>query len=256
MILDYPQGSKVTSNRLKETGVDQMGLYRDCPLYGLTKEATLEQWDYLDAIHDKHVIFSNSGAGTGKTTLAVAMAKYLIEAFPNLYKRARYIFSAVEEGTIGYRPGNTQVKESSYLTPLRQALVKVNSDPMRDILRLDEEGNALNEGWIHAHSHTFERGTNYDQEIVIFEEAQNATVRELKKILTRVHTTSKIIIIGHSGQIDLPNPSMSGFYDYIEHFRGKPYAAHVPLTHDFRGFISRHADSLHLDTHPLINDPY
>lgn len=233
-----------------------MGLYRDCPLYGLARRATPEQWRFLDAVHDKKVIFSNSGAGTGKTQCAVAMARYLIEAFPNRYTRARYIFSAVNEDEQGFLPGHQREKNAPYLKPLKDALHKIGCDPNRDIIITDEFDEPINNGWIYAHSHTYERGSNYEHEIVIVEEAQNYTARQLKKILTRGHDSSKMIIIGHTGQIDLPDPSHSGFYGYVEHFRSQPYAAHAPMVHDFRGEISQHADRYLLDHTALINAPY
>lgn len=233
-----------------------MGLYRECPLYGLARRATEEQWQLMDAIHDQKVIFSNSGAGTGKTQLAVAMALYMIESFPKRYTRARYVFSAVNEDEQGFLPGGQREKNAPYLQPLKDALHKMGRDPAHDIIITDEFGDPINNGWMYAHSHTYERGSNYENEIVIVEECQNYTWRQLKKILTRTHDTSKIILIGHTGQIDLPKPEDSGFYGYVEHFRGQWFASHVPLTQDFRGDISRHADQYKIDKEALINAPY
>ena len=86
---------------------------------------------------------------------------------------------------------------------------------------------------------------NITKKVVIVEESQNFYIDELKKVLTRVSDTSKIIVIGHSGQCDLyHNPERSGFVPYIEHFKGQPYAQICTLTTNYRGKVSAYADEL------------
>ena len=91
---------------------------------------------------------------------------------------------------------------------------------------------------------TFLRGTNLDNAVVIIDEAQNYTVAQLKKVLTRVGSRSKVIVIGHELQCDLDSPETSGFAKYIEHFKDQKRTAVCTLVNNHRGWISRHADEL------------
>ena len=91
-------------------------------------------------------------------------------------------------------------------------------------------------------THTYLRGTNLQNKVVIIDEAQNYTVGELKKVLTRIHDTSKVIVIGHTGQIDIKGES--GFAKYLKWFEGQPRCAVCSLTKNYRGWLSTYADML------------
>ena len=67
-------------------------------------------------------------------------------------------------------------------------------------------------------------------------------VEELKKVLTRCHDTCKVIVIGHTGQIDIRGGS--GFHRYLEHFQGHEKCAVCKLTTNHRGWLSTYADQL------------
>lgn len=206
-------------------------------LHGFEPKLTDEQREYVDSIFDNQLTIVNARAGTGKTTLAVACAHVI--GNPLIYT-----FSAVEEGSIGYTPGTVEEKESKYVTPLLDALSEIGVDA-RFAIKSGKNPDIINDkAWITAKSHTFMRGSNIKDSTVIIEEAQNMTRGELKKILTRIHDSSRVIIIGHDGQIDLKKPEKSGFVPYLEHFRNEPYANVVELTTNFRGRLAQHADEL------------
>ncbi|KQL18832.1 PhoH family protein [Cytobacillus solani] len=206
-------------------------------LFGFEPLLTEEQRAYVDSIFDNQLTIVNAKSGTGKTTLAVACAKLL-------GKPLIYTFSPVEEGSLGFTPGTVEEKESKYTQPLLDALIEIREDP-RFAIKSEKNPDMINEGaWIIAKSHTFVRGTNIKDSVLIVDEAQNFTRGELKKLLTRVHDTTKVIVIGHDKQIDLKDPKKSGFAPYIEHFRDEPYANVLELTKNFRGRLAQHADEL------------
>ena len=124
------------------------------------------------------------------------------------------------------------------------ALAEIGVDERFALYRENNPPIVNNETWITAMSHVFLRGTNIKDSTLIIDEAQNMTRGELKKILTRVHNSTKVIMIGHVGQIDLPKSSTSGFAPYIEHFRDEPYAQVCELTKNFRGKLAQKADEL------------
>lgn len=214
------------------------GLPKDNMLFGFAEKLTDEQKNYVHSILTKQITFVNARSGTGKTTLAVACAK-LLEA-PLVY-----IFAPVEEDKMGFRPGTQEEKEHSYLVPLKDALEEIGENPDRVV---SGEANIMNEKngnvWVYPKSHIFARGTNIKNSVVIIGEAQNFTKNELKKVLTRIHDSCKVIVEGHTGQNDLKVPELSGFEPYIHHLGQKDYASVCELNWNFRGRLANDADEL------------
>ena len=48
------------------------------------------------------------------------------------------------------------------------------------------------------------RGRTFNDAFVIVDEAQNASIHELKTIITRIGTDSKVVLLGDTDQIDTP----------------------------------------------------
>lgn len=195
---------------------------------------TDEQKIYVDAIFDNIITFVNAKSGTGKTTIAVAAAKLLgLDLL--------YLFNPVEERKMGHRPGTQEEKDEAYLTPLKDALLEIGESPMQAIF--NESNQKSPSAWVVAESHIFKRGTNLKNKTIIIDEAQNWSMRDLKKVLTRVHDDCKVIVIGHTGQLDVKQQD-SGFAKVIEHFVDEDYCAVCELTQNFRGKLSQRADEL------------
>jgi phosphate starvation-inducible protein PhoH len=215
-----------------------MPLPKDNMLFGFADKLTDEQREYVNSIFDRQLTIVNAKSGSGKTTLAVACARII-------GKPLVYIFSPVEEKAMGFRPGTQQEKEKEYLTPLKDALLEIGDIPEKVIYDPDNL-DAMKAGhvWVYPMSHTFARGINLKDKTVILAESQNYSRGDMKKILTRLHDSCTVVIEGHTGQCDLPDPKKSGFAPYIEHFRNEPYAKLVELTVNFRGRLSQHADKL------------
>ena len=214
-------------------------------------ELSEEQKKFRDAIYDPNIdiIFSNSPAGTGKNSVAIATACLMVEC--GLYDEIIYCFSLNNgfQNTVGLLPGTIEDKESSFYEPCMQALVACGYQPEKVIRELNPEGAKNGSAFVSCRSHTFMRGINIgDRTILIVDEAANFYLDELKKVLTRVKDGTKVIVMGHSGQNDIvSHPEYSGFESYIEHFRGHPRVAICPLTQNFRGWVSRWADELNTD---------
>lgn len=148
---------------------------------------------------------------------------------------------------MGYLPGDADTKIAPYCEPFYQAAYKIGLDVDRfvksDIINV-KEGT----GYIELCSHTFLRGVNFENKVVIIDEAQNMYRDELKKVLTRCHDSCKTIVIGHTGQCDL-HPSTresSGFQVYIDHFKSQPFAEICSLTKNYRGLVSSWADRINM----------
>lgn len=212
------------------------------PFYGL--ELDDEQKAFRDAIwsKDKPIVFCNAKAGTGKTTIATGVANLLVKY--GRYDGIVYISSPCQEEKQGYLKGSLEEKSQPYAEAFYDALekigVNINVATYDDIMN-EKNGTA----YIRAITHTFLRGTNFENKVVIIDESQNYYFDELKKVLTRMHDNCKVIVIGHSQQCDLfHNPERSGFVKYLNHFSKDERCAVCQLTKNYRGWISNMADEL------------
>ena len=213
------------------------------PFYGI--ELDEQQKKFAEAIWNPEnlIVFCNSKAGSGKTTIAVGVANMLVQY--GLYDGIVYIAAPVQEEKLGYMPGDLQSKTSLYFDSLYQALIKLNINPNTAINQLNIENQKNGVSYIDTITHVFLRGQNFENKVVIVEESQNLYKDELRKVLTRIHDNCKTIVIGHAGQCDLyHNPERSGFAPYISHFMNEPYAQVCELTQNYRGKVSTHADEL------------
>lgn len=200
------------------------------------------QQKFVDAImsEEYNFILADATAGSGKTLLAVACANLLINR-DNRYKSAEFIFPVIEEGTLGYRPGDTKSKESDYLEPLYQALTKCNIIPGQAISSDISEKNGT--AWLEAHSATFCRGVNYEKQVVIIDEAQNMSVPILKRVISRCYDNTKVIVLGCQAQTDIPI-NRSGFKQLIDHMEGFEGYIKCKLPISYRGKLAMHIDKL------------
>lgn len=212
------------------------------PFYGL--ELDEEQQKFRDAIwsKDKPIVFCNAKAGTGKTTIATGVANLLVKY--GRYNGIVYISSPCQEEKQGYLKGSLEEKSQPYAEAFYDALekigVNINIATYDDIMN-EKNGTA----YIKAITHTFLRGTNFENKVVIIDETQNYYFDELKKVLTRMHDNCKVIVIGHSQQCDLfHNPERSGFVKYLNHFSKDERCTVCNLTKNYRGWISNMADEL------------
>ena len=212
------------------------------PFYGLTLDE--EQVAFVEAIMDldKTIVFCDAPAGTGKTTLAMGAANILVQDKRNELEGIVYIVSPYGEQKQGYLPGSITEKSEVYYEPAYQAMVEVGMNINSCVYSESMISKKKGEAFVKMLTHTYLRGTNLQKKVVILDESQNYTVAELKKVLTRCHDSCKVIVIGHTGQIDIRGGS--GFARYLEHFQGQEKCAVCRLTTNHRGWLSTYADEL------------
>ena len=224
--------------------------------YGMTLDD--EQLAFANAIWnpDIDIVFCNSKAGTGKTTVAAGVANML--ALYGFYSGIVYIMSPYGERKQGYLPGDLTEKSSVYFEAFMQALQNCNVNVFTAINNESMVNQKNGTGYITCITDTYLRGTNLNDAVVIIDEAQNYTVPQLKKTLTRIGGKAKVIVIGHDRQCDLSGETQSGFTRYIEHFRGCERAAICELKNNHRGWVSQWADELEEpeESEPYIKVPY
>lgn len=207
--------------------------------------ATEEQLDFCENFFSDEVsiLFNDSNAGTGKTfcSVACAYADYL-----NHGKGITFVMSPVAE-ILGSRPGSQAEKELDYFSGLHDSLLDLNLYPeqvVKNLLELDDNisKEKLGEAFVTQTTHVFLRGSNISNCTLIVSESQNFTKSELKKVLTRVHDSTTVIVEGHRMQIDLKNEDKSGFVPYQEHFKKFDRASFHTFSRNFRGKLAQFAD--------------
>lgn len=214
----------------------------DHTFYGMQLDT--EQMEFANAIWnpDVDIVFCNAKAGTGKTTVAVGVANLLVKY--GLFDEIIYIMSPYGERKQGWLPGTITEKSAVYFEALYQALANCDVNPYTSVSTENLTAQKNGTGYITCITDTFLRGTNLENAVIILDEAQNYTVSQLKKTLTRVGKKVKVVVIGHELQCDLDNPSQSGFIKYIEHFHNKERTAVCTLTANHRSWISMCADEV------------
>ncbi len=219
---------------------------KDYPFYGLNLDE--EQKNFRDAVWDPETIitFCNAKAGTGKTTIAVGVA-YLLYYY-GIVDGITYVVSPTQEQIQGFIPGSIEEKSEPYMGALEDALETIGLNPMQVIASSDNvRGMKDGTAFVSPITHTFLRGRDVKRRAIIIDEAQNYYVSDLKKTLTRPHDDCKIIVIGHTGQIDLfKHPENSGFAVMLKHFKEQqdPRAKVCELHHNYRGWVSNTADEV------------
>ncbi len=160
-----------------------------------------KQSDYLKALQNENIVMSLGPAGTGKSYLAVSVAvTMLIEK-----KIDRVILSrpAVEAGErLGFLPGDMKEKVDPYLRPLYDALY--------DLFGYEKIQRKIETGEIEIAPLAFMRGRTLKNSFAILDEAQNATLTQIKMFLTRIGENSKLVVNGDPSQVDLINKNHSG----------------------------------------------
>ena len=200
-----------------------------------------QQAKLYSSIIDNLVTCCNARAGTGKTTVATMAAFDLLQK--DIVDKIYYIrFPDKLMQSLGALPGDIDEKETYYFQPFYQACEEIGLD------RYHLERDYIPQDTVNLDTVVTMRGTNIKNAAVIIDETQNASFKDLKLILTRLHDDCHVAMIGHTDQIDNPNCTKEkAFVYYMEHFCKKQWAKRVDLKRNYRGKISAYADSLYLD---------
>ncbi|MRS05501.1 PhoH family protein [bacterium] len=162
---------------------------------------TVNQVTLVNEYRKNDLIIAEGPAGTGKTYTSIALAVRALKE--REVKKIILTRPAVEAGErLGFLPGDMKEKLDPYLQPLYDAL--------HDMLPFKKLETWLEDSTVQIAPLAFMRGRTLENAFVILDEAQNATVSQMKMFLTRMGASSKFIITGDGTQIDLPKKNESG----------------------------------------------
>ena len=151
--------------------------------------------------------FVDGPAGSMKTYIAVYAGLELIKQ--EEYSKIVYIRSIVEsaEKSLGSLPGEIDDKFSPYAIPLDEKVIEIAGNGACNMLK--------QKGLIEAIPVNFVRGLTFNKTLVVVDEAQNLSRKELTTILTRFGRNSKYIVIGDCNQADV---NKSGYKEIFNMF--------------------------------------
>ena len=180
-----------------------------------TKEKFLteSQRTYYNTLCENQITICSGPAGVGKSYIAMKAAIDLLSDPSTPYDKIIIVRPAVEaEEKLGSLPGNVEEKLDPYIFPsyylLNKIIGKENREKLKDIEAIEVFALA------------YMRGMNIDNSILIFEESQNATPKQMKLLLTRIGFNSKFFISGDLEQTDrYKDKTQSGLWDAIEKFK-------------------------------------
>ena len=177
---------------------------------------------------DIHLVNLTGAAGSGKTILALAAA---IEMTVATKQFRRIIATRSTRGLdedIGFLPGTEAEKMEPWLGAITDNLEALHCD--------DESTNGsvdyiLNQVPLHFKSLNYIRGRSFQQSLILIDECQNLTPHQIKTIITRAGSGSKVICLGNLAQIDTPYlaPTSSGLTYMTERFKNFPHGGAIQL---------------------------
>jgi len=158
--------------------------------------------------NDSKIIFISGPAGTSKTYVAIYGALQLYNM--NNERGITYVRTIAESGekSLGALPGEMAEKINPYMMPMNEKLDELLIPGQASTLKEKEivKGMPIN----------YLRGASWRDEIVIADESQNFTFKELTTLMTRLGEGSKLIICGDPMQSDINGKS--GFADMYSLF--------------------------------------
>ena len=181
------------------------------------------QKEYIKAIRDSDIVLAHGPAGTGKTHIAAGVAVKMMKS--SSVERIIICRPVVGVGKdIGYLPGTMEDKVGPYLVPLFDEF----SYYCENSLLREWAGT----GKLEIVPLSMMRGRTFNDSFVILDEAQNASMIELRMLLTRLGSNSTMIVSGDLFQSDLPQSQLGAFSKIVKALEGLEGISVVSLVHD------------------------
>jgi len=186
---------------------------------------------YLSKLYAEQtsIVLAIGPAGTGKTMLAVQYGiKLYQEGIVDKIVVTRPAVSVDED--LGFLPGTLNEKMAPWTRPIFDVLSEYYQK--KDIEKMLEEGT------IEISPLAYMRGRTFKNAYIVADEMQNATVNQMKMLLTRLGEGSKMVVTGDLAQAD--RLSDNGLIDFCNLLEQKEYLEHIDIVRFDARDIERH----------------
>ena len=188
------------------------------------------QKTYLQKLQNEEtsIVFAIGPAGTGKTMLAVMHGiKLYQEGLVDKIIVTRPAVSVDED--LGFLPGDLNEKMQPWTRPI--------FDVMGEYYKQSDIAEMLKEGIIEISPLAYMRGRTFKNAYIVADEMQNATVNQMKMLLTRLGEGSKMVVTGDLAQAD--RRSDNGLINFCNLLANKQ-PKHIDIVQFDMGDIERH----------------
>lgn len=180
-----------------------------------TKPKTRSQEIYASLLKtkSKKIILATGPAGTGKTLFATEHGiRFFLQG---VYEKLVFTRPSVSvDEDLGYLPGTLEDKMAPWVRPIYDILYQHMS--VKEVTAL------LEEKVIEIAPLGYMRGRTFKNCWIVADEMQNATVAQMKMLLTRIGENSRLIVTGDLEQHDREvGAGVNGLEDFLDKFRGK-----------------------------------
>ncbi len=191
---------------------------------------------------DIHLVSLTGPAGSGKTILALAAAIDMTVA-QKQFKRiiATRSVRGLDED-IGFLPGTEAEKMEPWLGAITDNLEALHQDDESTHGSIDY---ILQKVPLQFKSLNYIRGRSFQKSLIIIDESQNLTPHQMKTIITRAGSGSKVVCLGNLSQIDTPylNATSSGLTYLNERFKGFEHGGSIELQGVPRSLLAEYAET-------------
>ena len=188
------------------------------------------QKTYLQKLQNEEtsIVFAIGPAGTGKTMLAVMHGiKLYQEGLVDKIVVTRPAVSVDED--LGFLPGDLNEKMAPWTRPI--------FDVMGEYYKQSDIAEMLKEGVIEISPLAYMRGRTFKNAYIVADEMQNATVNQMKMLLTRLGEGSKMVVTGDLAQADRVNDN--GLINFCDLLKDKQMK-HIDIVQFDHKDIERH----------------
>lgn len=191
---------------------------------------------------DVHLVTLTGQAGSGKTILALAAA---IEMTVANHQFRHIIATRSTQGLdedIGFLPGTEREKMEPWLGAITDNLEALHDGDEHAPSSIEY---ILQKVPLQFKSLNYIRGRSFQHSLILIDECQNLTPHQIKTIITRAGTGSKVICLGNLAQIDTPylNAMGSGLTYLIERFKDFSYGGTINLEGSPRSVLAEYAET-------------
>jgi phosphate starvation-inducible PhoH-like protein len=172
---------------------------------------TDNQKKLVHSIKENQITIVSGLAGSGKTYITIAEALKLLKNYVR-YKRIVLIKSVVQlkDEEVGHLPGDLADK----LGPIMESF----TDNFRKLIGKSRMLKLIELGMIEILPIAFARGRSIDNSIIIIDEAQNISMDNIRTLMTRIGSNSKMVILGDIKQKDIKNKKNSSLETILRKF--------------------------------------